>query len=276
MVAVGGTALVLPLLVGMGSGGASQAELELLRSANESLRSENDSYRAATGELTEQISSLQTALSQLGDQTELDPATRQAISRLPAVVKSRAAGGSDVALASSANAAAGAAKSVPEGTFGILKDLLGSLESRLASVRSQVESQQALGRATPSTWPIVGWLTSVYGNRKDPFTGQPDFHTGLDISAEYGTPIKATADGVVQSAGYNGNYGNSVVLDHGYGIGTRFGHMSRIAVRPGQKVLRGEVVGYVGATGRATSSHLHYEILMNGQPINPLRFLLAR
>jgi murein DD-endopeptidase MepM/ murein hydrolase activator NlpD len=116
----------------------------------------------------------------------------------------------------------------------------------------------------------------VYGNRKDPFTGQPDFHTGLDISAEYGTPIKATADGVVQSAGYNGNYGNSVVLDHGYGIGTRFGHMSRIAVRLGQKVLRGEVVGYVGATGRATSSHLHYEILMNGQPINPLRFLLAR
>ncbi len=276
MVAVGGTALVLPLLVGMGSGGASQAELEMLRSANESLRVENDSYRAATGELTEQISSLQTALSQLGDQTELDPATRQAISRLPAVVKSRAAGGSDVALASSANAAAGATKPVPEGTFGILKDLLGSLESRLASVRSQVESQQALGRATPSTWPIVGWLTSVYGNRKDPFTGQPDFHTGLDISAEYGTPIKATADGLVQSAGYNGNYGNSVVLDHGYGIGTRFGHMSRIAVRPGQKVLRGEIVGYVGATGRATSSHLHYEILMNGQPINPLRFLLAR
>src|SRR5262245_40262 len=275
IVAVGGTALVLPLLVGMGSGGASQAELEMLRSANESLRVENDSYRAATGELTEQISSIQTALSQLGDQTELDPATRQAISRLPAVVKSRAAGGSDVALASSANAAAAATKPVPEGTFGILKDLLGSLESRLASVRSQVESQQALGRATPSTWPIIGWLTSVYGNRKDPFTGQPDFHTGLDISAEYGTPIKATADGVVESAGYNGNYGNSVVLDHGYGIGTRFGHMSRIAVRPGQKVLRGEIVGYVGATGRATSTHLHYEILLNGSPINPLRFLLA-
>jgi len=274
MVACAGTALVLPLLVGMGSGGASQAELEMLRSANESLRAENDSYRAATGELTEQISSLQGALSQLGDQTELDPATRQAISRLPAVVKSRAAGGTDVALASSANAAT--AKPVPEGTFGILKDLLGSLESRLASVRSQVESQQALGRATPSTWPIIGWLTSVYGNRKDPFTGQPDFHTGLDISAEYGTPIKATADGVVESAGYNGNYGNSVVIDHGYGIGTRFGHMSRIAVRPGQKVVRGEIVGYVGATGRATSSHLHYEILLNGSPINPLKFLLSR
>jgi murein DD-endopeptidase MepM/ murein hydrolase activator NlpD len=277
MMLCGGSALVLPLLVGMGSGGASQAEVEVLRSANESLRLENDSYRAATGELTEQISSLQTALSQLGDQTELDPATRQAISRLPAVVKSRAAGGNDVALASTANAAPVLApKPVPEGTFGILKDLLGSLESRLASVRSQVESQQALGRATPSTWPIVGWLTSVYGNRKDPFTGQPDFHTGLDISAEYGTLIKATADGIVESAGYNGNYGNSVVLDHGYGIGTRFGHMSRISVRPGQKVVRGEVVGYVGATGRATSSHLHYEILMNGQPINPLRFLLAR
>ena len=264
---IGGFSLfVLPLLIGLGSGGATQAELQILRSANETLRLENDSYREATGELTEQISSLQTALAQLGEQVELDPATRQAIENL---ARSRATGGSSNPIA----AAAAAAKAVPEGTFGILRDLLGSLESRLASVRTQVENQQALGRATPSTWPIIGWLTSGFGSRKDPFTGQPDYHTGLDISAQYGTPIRATADGTVESAGYNGNYGNAIVVNHGYGISTRFGHLSRFASRPGQRVKRGEVIGYVGATGRATSSHLHYEILMNGSPINPLRLL---
>jgi murein DD-endopeptidase MepM/ murein hydrolase activator NlpD len=264
--------LALPLLVGLGSGGASQAEVDILRVANETLRLENESYREATGELTEQISSLQTALSQLGEQTELDPATRRAMENLPTVTRSKAAGG---AGGGSAVVAAAVTKAAPESTFGILRDLLGSLENRLATVKSQIESQQALGRATPSAWPIVGWLTSLYGNRKDPFTGQPDFHTGLDISAQYGTPVRATADGTVESAGYSGNYGNAVVVDHGFGIGTRFGHMSRFAVGPGQKVKRGEVIGYVGATGRATNSHLHYEILLNGQPINPLR-LLAR
>jgi len=264
--------LALPLLVGLGSGGASQAEVDILRVANETLRLENESYREATGELTEQISSLQTALSQLGEQTELDPATRRAMENLPTVTRSKAAGGS---VGSSAVVAAAVTRTAPESTFGILRDLLGSLENRLATVKSQIESQQALGRATPSAWPIVGWLTSLYGNRKDPFTGQPDFHTGLDISAQYGTPVRATADGTVESAGYSGNYGNAVVVDHGFGIGTRFGHMSRFAVGAGQKIKRGEVIGYVGATGRATSSHLHYEILLNGQPINPLR-LLAR
>jgi hypothetical protein len=122
----------------------------------------------------------------------------------------------------------------PESTFGILKSLLGTLESGLAGVKSKVENQQALVRATPSLWPIRGgWLTSLFGSRKDPFTGQPDYHTGLDISAERGTPVRATADGTVESAGNQGNYGNAIVIAHGFGIGTRFGHLSQFAVRPG-------------------------------------------
>jgi len=153
--------------------------------------------------------------------------------------------------------------------------VLGVLEGSLASVKTKVESQQALARATPSIWPIAGWLSSGFGNRADPFTGQPDFHAGLDISADKGTPVRATADGVVELAAYNGNYGNCIMISHGFGIGTRFGHLSGYAVGVGQKVKRGDVIGYVGATGRATSSHLHYEILLNGSPINPLR-LLAR
>jgi murein DD-endopeptidase MepM/ murein hydrolase activator NlpD len=261
-------ALVLPTLVLLGSRGASEAELEGLRSANESLRIENDGYREATGELTVQIASLQAALTQLSEQAELDPATRAAIAGLPALVRSRAVGGGSTPAQPLA-----AATTTPESTFGILRDLLGSLESGLASVKSRVETQQALGRATPSGWPVIGWLSSSYGMRRDPFTGKDDFHTGLDISANHGTEVRATADGIVESAAYQGNYGNAITVSHGFGISTRYGHLSRYNVRPGQKVKRGELIGYVGATGRATSSHLHYEILVNGRPMNPFRLL---
>ena len=250
----------------MGARGASETVVADLQATNDSLRLENESYRAATGELAEQISSLQTALTELSQQAQLDPATKAAIDRLPAVVRSRATGGGANTARPTANA---------DTTLGILRDLLGTIESRLATVRTNIENRQALARATPSVWPVIGWFTSGYGTRKDPFTGAPDFHAGLDISADRGTPVWATADGTVESAGYNGNYGNSVLVSHGYGISTRFGHLSRYAVSAGQKVRRGQIIGYVGATGRATSSHLHYEILINGQPINPLR-LLAR
>ena len=259
---------VIPLFLLLGTRGASQAELSALRSSNETLRIENDSYRDATGELTDQITSLQTALTQLNEQAELDPATKAAIERLPALIRARAAGGGFVPPSRVAAPAA-----PPENTIGILRDLLGTLESGLNSVKSRVENQQALVRANPTSWPVMGWLSSGFGSRKDPFTGQPDFHTGLDISAGQGTPVKATADGTIESAAYNGNYGNSIVITHGFGIATRFGHLSQYAVRAGQKVRRGEIIGYVGATGRATSPHLHYEILLNGQPSNPLRLL---
>ena len=265
-----GTLLVVPSLIWLGSRGASKAELAVLQSANESLRIENESYREATGELTVQIASLQAALTQLSEDVQLDPAARAAIAGLPAVIRSRAMGGGTSPSLPTAETVGAST----ENTFGILRNLLGSLQSGLANVKDRVEKQQALDRATPSNWPIKGWITSLFGQRKDPFTGQPDFHTGLDISANYGTPVRATADGTVESAGYQGNYGNAIVVAHGFGIGTRFGHLSQFAVRPGQKVTRGEVLGYVGATGRATNPHLHYEILINGQPMNPLRLLL--
>jgi murein DD-endopeptidase MepM/ murein hydrolase activator NlpD len=275
-VALAGAAVLgIPLifmLIGLGARQATRLEVESLRTTNETLKVENDSYREATGELAVQISSLQAALAQLSDQAQLDPATKEAIQKLPAVIRSRAVGGS---LPSSLTETPKAETGTPQGTFGALRGLLGVLEDSLASVKTKVESQQALARATPSIWPIAGWLSSGYGNRSDPFTGQPDFHAGLDISADKGTPVRATADGVVESAAYNGNYGNSILISHGFGIETRFGHLSGYAVGVGQKVKRGDVVGYVGSTGRATASHLHYEILLNGSAINPLK-LLAR
>jgi murein DD-endopeptidase MepM/ murein hydrolase activator NlpD len=275
-IAVAVSVMAIPILIGLAGFGAREASLvqmEALRLANDNLKVENDSYRQATGELATEISSLQGALTQLSDKADLDPATRAAIEKLPAVIRSRAMGGAVPAGLGVASAASPAAAS-PGGTFGVLQDLLGVLENRLSSVRSQVESQEALARATPSTWPIVaGWLSSGFGTRSDPFTGQPEFHAGLDISADNGAPVHATADGTITMASYDGNYGNCVMIDHGFGISTRFGHLSGFAVTVGQKVKRGQVIGYVGSTGRATGSHVHYEILINGRPVNPLRFL---
>jgi len=257
--------------MGLGARWSGQAEIDRLALQGERLRVENDSYRAATVELASQISTLQTAITDLGEQAQLDPAVKRAIENLPALVRSRAMGGAEAVSLPPVVAPMAS----PDGTFGILRGLLGSLEDRLETVRVGVEKQQALAAATPSIWPVVGYLSSMFGKRSDPFTGGPDFHSGLDIAANKGTPIRATADGTVGSAGYAGDYGNAVVVSHGFGISTRYGHMSRFAVRAGQKVRRGDALGYVGSTGRATSSHLHYEILLNGQTINPMR-LLAR
>lgn len=263
--------LAVPVLMGLGARWSGEAERVRLAQQGEILRIENDSYRQATGELAAQIADLQTAMTALDSQAQLDPAVKRAIENLPSNVRNRAMGGDTVPTAPPA--LAGAAS--PDSTFGILKDLLGSLEERLQTVRTGVEKQQALASATPSIWPVVGYISSWFGNRRDPFDGSPDFHPGLDIAAPAGSPIRATADGTVQSAGYAGNYGNAVVVEHGFGISTRYGHMSRIAVRKGATIKRGDILGYVGSTGRATSAHLHYEILLNGQTINPMR-LLAR
>jgi murein DD-endopeptidase MepM/ murein hydrolase activator NlpD len=194
------------------------------------------------------------------------------MSKLPSVVKSRAMGGSaNVPV----RASVGSMFTVgsPEAALGMLSDLLGVIGTRLESVRDSVERRHALAAATPSIWPVAGWLSSSYGTRKDPFSADENFHPGLDISADYGQPVLATADASVASAAPNGSYGNMVVLDHGFGITTKYGHLSRFAVRTGQHVKRGDVIGYVGSTGRSTGSHLHYEIWMNGRLTNPMTLL---
>jgi murein DD-endopeptidase MepM/ murein hydrolase activator NlpD len=264
--------LALPVLMGLGAKWSARSEMDQLRAANTLLQVENGSYRAATGELTSQIQSLETVINDLGARAQLDPEQARAMEKLPAVVKARASGGASAANAAIADIAA-AAMASPENTFGVLRDLLRGLESRLLYVRRDVERQEALAGATPSIWPAHGWLTGTFGGRSDPFSGEPAFHQGLDISTDKGQPVYATADGAVESAAYTGEYGNLIVIKHGFGLATRYGHLSGFAVKPGQAVQRGAVIGYVGATGRATGSHVHYEILANGQLINPLRLL---
>jgi murein DD-endopeptidase MepM/ murein hydrolase activator NlpD len=266
-------ALTLPVLMGLGAKWSSRSEIDQLHAANSSLTVENGSYRAATGELTSQIQSLENVINDLGSRATLDPAQARAMAKLPAVVKARAAGGTSVAPSAAITEIASAALSSPEDTFGVLRDLLQGLESRLRYVRRDVERREALASSTPSIWPAHGWLTGTFGGRSDPFSGEPAFHQGIDIATDKGQPVFATADGTVDAAAPNGDYGNLVVLKHDFGLTTRYGHMSAFNVKPGQTVKRGDVIGYVGATGHATGTHVHYEILVNGKLINPLQLL---
>ena len=126
---------------------------------------------------------------------------------------------------------------------------------------------------TPSLLPVAGFFSDGFGWRKDPITGQKAFHEGVDIVAETGTAVRAPADGLVITAGRKSSYGKAIDLSHGYGLGTRFGHLSAVLVRPGQRVRRGDVIGRVGSTGRSTGPHLHYEVFKEGRQVNPRRYL---
>ena len=162
-----------------------------------------------------------------------------------------------------------------------LSEALEMIEERLSTRRSSIDllaetmrrefpgaasyASDSAPHTTPSIWPAAGYVSSPYGLR---FNGT-EFHQGIDIAADMGTPIVATADGVVTAAGWNGGYGNMVDVDHGGGIVTRYGHASAVAVTVGQQVRRGEVIAYVGSTGRSTGPHVHYEVRVDGQPVNP-------
>ena len=127
----------------------------------------------------------------------------------------------------------------------------------------------------PSIWPIEGRVGSSFGERMDPFNGEGAFHTGIDIDAPYGTPVRAAAEGDVTGAPMGTGYGREVELDHGHDVLTVYGHLSAIAVVPGQHVTRGQVIGYVGQSGRATGPHLHYEVRVHNVPVNPHKYLRA-
>ena len=166
-----------------------------------------------------------------------------------------------------------------------LSEALEMIEERLSTRRSSIDllaetmrrefpgaasyASDSAPHTTPSIWPAAGYVSSPYGLRFD----GTEFHQGIDIAADMGAPIVATADGVVTAAGWNGGYGNMVDVDHGGGIVTRYGHASALAVTVGQQVRRGEVIAYVGSTGRSTGPHVHYEVRVDGQPVNPAGYL---
>jgi murein DD-endopeptidase MepM/ murein hydrolase activator NlpD len=147
-------------------------------------------------------------------------------------------------------------------------------EQGILELWETLSERQSLMAATPSIKPVRGWFTSKFGYRISPFTQRPVMHNGLDIAAAPGSPISAPADGVVSFAGYDPGYGKLVSIDHGYGVVTRFGHTSQIFVEVGQKVKRRDVVAAVGNTGRSTGPHCHYEVRVNGVPVDPQNYVL--
>ena len=126
---------------------------------------------------------------------------------------------------------------------------------------------------TPTLWPVIGRITGSFGERLDPFSGEGAFHTGVDISSQYGDGVRAGGDGVVTHAEVHAGYGRLVVVDHGFGVQTWYGHLSSFSVAPGMRVRRGDLIGYVGVSGRTTGPHVHYEVRINGAPVNPMRYL---
>jgi len=144
----------------------------------------------------------------------------------------------------------------------------------LRELKAYLDDKVATLASTPTILPVKGLITAGYGYRKSPFTGQREFHEGLDIAAPYGTPILATADGIVSFAGPLVAYGNVVFIDHGHGFATFYGHTSTTRVREGQRVRRGDIIAYIGTTGRTTGPHVHYEVHVDGVISNPLKYAI--
>jgi murein DD-endopeptidase MepM/ murein hydrolase activator NlpD len=150
------------------------------------------------------------------------------------------------------------------------------LDGTMETIEEAWEVRLRILSSTPTLAPVEGYLSDGFGWRRDPFTGVREFHRGLDIVAPTGTPVMAPADGLVTAAGRMSGYGKTVHLSHGAGLGSRFGHLSEILVKPGQRVRRGDVIGRVGSTGRSTGPHLHYEIFRAGRPVDPRSFLKGK
>jgi murein DD-endopeptidase MepM/ murein hydrolase activator NlpD len=148
-----------------------------------------------------------------------------------------------------------------------------ALEREIREIKEVVDRDQVRLSSTPDGWPVRGYITDGFGGRWNPIGDGYESHSGLDIATTFGTAIESTADGIVIFAGSYAGYGNVVVIDHGYGITTRYGHMSRIDVAVGARVHRGMQVGAVGSTGRSTGPHCHYEVRLHDRPVNPLNYL---
>lgn len=235
-----------------------------LRSLNALLQSEIDRYSANAVDVSRRVAALQPVVEALRDQSVVDPRVSQAMLRVAEVDRSR-----------TASTLRTVAQAAPTETLNLLHDLLDVLEIELGVAQGSILLRRDLAAATPLNLPVRGRIMSRFGYRSDPFTDEWRFHEGLDIDTGYGQPVRATAGGRVVEAGRHGNHGEMIEIDHGFGRRTRYAHLSKFAVRIGEDVERGQVIGYAGATGRATGSHIHYEVLVGNRPMNPLRLVFA-
>ncbi|HAM49977.1 MAG TPA: hypothetical protein DCP92_04520 [Nitrospiraceae bacterium] len=157
-----------------------------------------------------------------------------------------------------------------------LREQIKNTVQTVTEIKDYLRQQKDIYLATPKGWPVTGKITSPYGRRENPVNGEDEFHSGIDISVEPGTPVHATADGVVNFSGWAGGSGNLVGIEHGFGYSTFYAHNQTIAVRVGQRVKRGDTVAYSGSTGNSTGPHCHYEIWKDGRYVNPKQFVEGR
>jgi len=165
-------------------------------------------------------------------------------------------------------------KNIEPGAIQAIKQRAESVEKNLNYMLHFFENQNTTLATTPTIWPTVGWVSSTFGPRIDPFTGRNAFHSGLDIATNLNNPVVATANGVVVQVGFDKYKGNFISISHGNGFSTEYWHLNKVAVKSGQKVERGQVIAYVGKTGKALGPHLHYEVHLNGKPINPIHYII--
>jgi murein DD-endopeptidase MepM/ murein hydrolase activator NlpD len=233
--------------------------IETLLEENRKLRDEKHEFEDALGKLGERLEYSESRALDLAAALGLDPAPGA----------STAAGGSAVVEPSGGRDM----QSILDQDLEVLGLRAEGLERTIAEVDEAWSERVKILASTPDRMPVRGFFSHGYGWRKDPFTGDREFHHGVDIVAESGTPILAPADGVVTRARRMQGYGKMVHISHGYSLATRYGHLSEILVRPGQRVHRGEVIGRVGSTGRSTGPHLHYEVFKAGRRVDPRKFL---
>ncbi|MGH9822980.1 MAG: M23 family metallopeptidase [Blastocatellia bacterium] len=224
-----------------------QLKYSSLRAENEKLKTANDVYENSYSKLKGQISFVEDQSKELARQAKMEPV---------ADVDENIGVGGPEAVAS-------------------LDKATDQLEHQVRIIGDRLHSDQLRLSSIPSGLPVMGYQTDGFGIRKNPFGEGGEFHQGLDLAVDFGTPVSCTADGVVIWAGPYAGYGNLVAISHMTGITTRYGHLSKVAVEVGQHVKRGDQIGYAGSTGRSTGPHVHYEIRVNDQAVDPSRYVAA-
>jgi len=242
-------------------------------SENRVLKDENAQLRSQVLLVQEKVAHVQATLDRV---ERFDAKLRSAVTHLQDPERNLAIG------------PVGSPEAAPPFTGSVARENTAALPGRIASLENEAHRQEASLRelseyfedqksmlsSTPSIWPTQGWVTSDFGVRLDPYNADRSMHQGLDISTPHGQPVQTPSDGTVVFNGSEGGYGKVLVIDHGYGVKTRYAHLSEIVVRLGERVARGQKVAAVGNTGRSTGPHLHYEVRVNGIPENPRKFIL--
>ncbi len=234
-------------------------ELARIQEENQQLRDVNRSFEDSIGDLENQLANFEQRTRQLAIVAGLETTAGSPESGI---------GGAELVPAS--------LSAVGDGDFDVLRARAGDVLTSLDSIQKQFDERERWISSTPVIEPVRGILTSGFGYRRDPVTGRPASHFGVDIATAPGRAVQAPATGIVVRAGRIGSLGEAVYISHGYGVTTRYGHLSEVLVSPGQRVSRGDTIGKVGSTGKATGYHLHYEVRIDGEPVNPIAYMLDR